>query len=202
MSESAFDNEEEKIPSHPKNSLSFPDEYGTITEYYFMLAETVHYGFMPIIKKGEDIIKMYEQLLEEKDNMSQSHPHYNQMMKEFENIQHFRIVYEIILFDKGLIKEIMNFFKIQYEMIKRWGIFNKDQCCLKQNPPTAIMRLMPEHFLTDITDLVHFLLKHSRLGLKFFSPEDLFKIFEILIVIIRSPKAITNPHLQCKFIDV
>ena len=92
-----------------------------------MLAETIHYGLLPIIKRGEDIIKMYERLLEEKERIKEGHPEYNQMKNEFENMQLFRLVYEVTLYDKNLIKEVTNFFKVQFEMIKRWGKFNKDK---------------------------------------------------------------------------
>jgi hypothetical protein len=183
MSESAFDNgPEEAKSSNPKDSLVFPKEYGTITEFYFMLAETVHYGLIPIVKKAEDIIKIFERLLEEKKRVHEGHPEYQQMKAEFENMQLFRLIYEITLFDKTLIKEVNNLFKVQLEMIKRWGSLNKETYSLFQKPPTDIMRLMPEHFLTDMTDLYHFVLKHSRAALKFFSPEDVVTIFETTIV--------------------
>ena len=194
--------EEEKMPSNPRDNLKYPKEYGTVTEYYFMLAETVHYGLMPIIKKGKDIIKLYEKLLEEKEDMNKADPQYNRMIKEFEKIQLFRTAYEITLFDKTIVKEIMNFFSVQFEMIKRWGKLTKEEFWLKQNPPTPMMRLVPEHYLTDVADFINYLLEYSRLGLKFFTPEDLFKIFEITIIIVRSPKAITNPHTSCKFIEI
>ena len=118
--ESAF---AEEVSPGPK--FTFPKEYGTITEFYFMLAETIHYGLMPIVKRGEDVYNLFQKILEEKDNMSESHPEYHQMKAEFENIQRYRMLYQITLFDKQLIREVNNFFKIQFDLIKKWGKFDE-----------------------------------------------------------------------------
>lgn len=45
-----------------KKSLSFPKEYGTISEFYFMELEMVHFGLMHTIRKYLDIRKMIDRL--------------------------------------------------------------------------------------------------------------------------------------------
>jgi ubiquitin conjugation factor E4 B len=182
--------------------MTFPKEYGTITEFYFMLAEAIHYGYIPILKRGEDVDKMFRRLMDEKEKMHQSHPEFNQMKLEFENMQRFRMVYELTIYDRDLIKEINNFFKIQFEMIKKWGKFSEKECRLMQDPPSTIMRLLPEHFLTDMTDFYQYIFKHRADSIRYFLPEDAIAIFEMAVVIIRSPKAISNPYIGAKFIEV
>ena len=113
--ESAFDDSPVK---DSKAEFMFPKEYGTITEFYFMLAEAIHYWLIPIIKRGEDVLKLYERLLEEKDAMKQNHPEYHQMKLEYDNMQRFRLIYELAIYDRNLIKEVTNFFKIQFSNIK------------------------------------------------------------------------------------
>jgi len=119
MEESAFDDEEQI--NTKETPFFFPKEYGTITEFYFMLAEAIHYGFTPILKRGEDIDKMFRRLMDEKDRISESHPEYHQMKQEFENMKNFRMLYELTIFDRELIKSLNNFFKIQFSLIYKWG---------------------------------------------------------------------------------
>lgn len=113
--ESAFDDSPQK---DEKSSFIFPKEYGTITEFFFMLTESIHYGLIPIIKRGEDVVRLYERLLEEKDKMKPGHPEYHQMKVEYENMQRFRLIYELAIYDRNLIKEVTNFFKIQFNNLK------------------------------------------------------------------------------------
>ena len=203
MIDSAFADEEESKESGPLSSkLHYPKEYGTITEFYFMLAETIHYGFIPIIKRGEDVDKLFKRLLEEKDSIGQTHPEYHQMKLEFENMHRFKILYQITLFNRPLIKEVNNFFKVQFEMIKKWGKFDAKKCQLAQDPPSLILRMLPEHFLTDMSDLYQYLFRNDNHAISYFLPEDAIAIFEMAVVIIRSPKAVTNPYIGAKFIEV
>lgn len=133
VEESAFD--DEITTTDHKAKLSFPKEYGTITEFYFMLAESIHYGLIPIIKRGEDVVRLYERLLEEKDSMAKSHPEYNQMKLEYENMQRFRLLYELAIYDKHVVREVINFFKVHFANIKKWGKFNEKNCKLQDSPP-------------------------------------------------------------------
>lgn len=71
-----------------------------------------------------------------------------------------------------------------------------------QHPPAQIMRYLPEHFLTDMTDFFQYLFKNRSDSLSYFLPEDAMAIFEMAIIVIRSPKAITNPYIAGKFIEV
>ena len=134
MEESAFD--EEPISTSKTKGLVFPTKgYGTITEFYFMLAEIIHYGYNPILKRGEDVDKMFRRLMEEREKMTQAHPQYQQMKLEFENMQKFRMLYELTIFNRDMIKAINNFFIIQFEQLKKWGNFDEKQGCLQQDPP-------------------------------------------------------------------
>lgn len=198
MEESAFDDPSD---TNKSSNLFFPKEYGTITEFYFMLAESIHYGFIPIIKRGEDVDKMFKRLMEEKDKMSASHPEFAQMKLEFENMQKFRMLYELTIFDRDLIRDINHFFRIQFNMIKRWGKANDKQGKLEEEPPAKILRHLPEHFLMDMTDFWQYLFKHRGDSLTYFQPEDAISIFEMAIFIINSPKAISNPYIGAKFIE-
>lgn len=49
-----------------KKGIQFPKEYGTITEFYFMELEMIHFGLMHTIRKYLDIRKLIERLQEEK----------------------------------------------------------------------------------------------------------------------------------------
>lgn len=193
---------EEQITSSKTKGLVFPTKgYGTITEYYFMLAEIIHYGYNPILKRGEDVDKEYWRLMEEREKMTQSHPQYQQMKIEFENMQKFRMLYKLTIFNRDMVKSINSFFIIQFEQIKKWGNFDEKQGCLQQDPPSTILRHLPEHFLTDMTDFWKYMFKNGNDSLSYFSPDDCIKIFEMAIIIINSPKAVTNPYIGGKFIE-
>lgn len=55
-----------------KKSISFPKEYGTISEFYFMELEMIHFGLLHSIRKYIDIRKMIERLQEDKKQVSDS----------------------------------------------------------------------------------------------------------------------------------
>lgn len=46
-----------------------------------------------------------------------------------------------------------------------------------------------------MTDFYQYILKHRADCLTFFLPEDVMAIMETAIVIIRSPKVVTNPYI-------
>lgn len=48
-----------------KRPLQFPKEYGTITEFYFMELEMIHFGLMHTLRKYVDIRKLIDRLKEE-----------------------------------------------------------------------------------------------------------------------------------------
>ena len=201
MEESAFA-EEEEIEASKNIPFYFPKEYGTITEFYFMLAESIHYGFTPILKRAEDVDKMFRNLMKEKEKMSSSHPEYHQMKEEFENMKNFKMLYELTIYDRDLIKSLNNFFKIQFSLIKKWGNVNLKQGKLQDDPPKKVLKFLPEHFLTDMTDFWQYLFKNKNDSLTYFVPDDAIMIFEMAIIIINSPRSITNPYIAAKFIEV
>jgi hypothetical protein len=49
-----------------KKPLIFPKEYGTVSEFYFMELEMVHYGLLPIMRKYKDIKKIMDNLKKDK----------------------------------------------------------------------------------------------------------------------------------------
>ena len=49
-----------------KKPIQFPKEYGTISEFYFMELEMIHFGLMHTIRKYTDIRKLCERLKEDK----------------------------------------------------------------------------------------------------------------------------------------
>ena len=49
-----------------KKPLTFPKEYGTISEFYFMELQMIHYGLLHSIRKYTDIKKMMERLKEDR----------------------------------------------------------------------------------------------------------------------------------------
>jgi hypothetical protein len=45
-----------------KRPLTYPKEYGTITEFYFMLSEMIHFGLMHSFRKYLEIKKLIDRL--------------------------------------------------------------------------------------------------------------------------------------------
>jgi DNA-binding ferritin-like protein (Dps family) len=195
--ESAFADE-----SSPGPKITYPKEYGTITEFYFMLAETVHYGLIPIIWFGEEMKEEQNGIIEDMENMGEMHPEYLEKMSEFESIQGNIMLIQMLLFNKQLIRKIKNFFKVQFYMIKKWAGFDEKNWRLTQNPTADILRKLPEHFITDMSEFYKHLFKHEKDPLGYFLPEDAISVFETAIILIRSPEAVTNPHIAAGFVEV
>ncbi len=49
-----------------KQPLAFPKEYGTISEFYFLLGQMIHFGLLHMFRKVTDIRKLIDRLEEEK----------------------------------------------------------------------------------------------------------------------------------------
>lgn len=49
-----------------RKSIVFPKEYGTITEFYFLAQQMLHFGLTHIFKKYADIKKLTERLNEDR----------------------------------------------------------------------------------------------------------------------------------------
>jgi hypothetical protein len=56
------------VPRDKRKPLTFPKEYGTITEFYFMEIEMMHYGLHHILRKYTDIRKLIDNLRQERTN--------------------------------------------------------------------------------------------------------------------------------------
>lgn len=48
-----------------KQPLTFSKEYGTISEFYFLLGQMIHFGLLHMFRKVTDIRKMIDRLNEE-----------------------------------------------------------------------------------------------------------------------------------------
>jgi len=52
-----------------RKSLSFPKEFGTVSEFYFMDLEMVHFGLLHTIRKYQDIRKMIDRMKDERKTL-------------------------------------------------------------------------------------------------------------------------------------
>ena len=49
-----------------KKDLQFSKEYGTISEFYFLMTQMIHFGLLHTFKEFENVRKMLDRLTEEK----------------------------------------------------------------------------------------------------------------------------------------
>jgi hypothetical protein len=49
-----------------KRELKFPKEYGTVSEFYFMELEMIHFGLLHTMKKYQEVRKMLDRIKEER----------------------------------------------------------------------------------------------------------------------------------------
>lgn len=54
------------MSSDLKQSITFPKEYGTVSEFYFLELEMIHFGLMHTIRKYLDIRKFIEKAKNDK----------------------------------------------------------------------------------------------------------------------------------------
>ena len=127
--ESAFAEEEAKQVHE-----DYPKEFGSVTEFYFMLMEGLHIFLGPIIKRCEEVTKMSENLMEEKKRMAASHPEYNQLIEQLELVRGYRMAYEIVLSDQALLRSVFNFYDINFGKLLEWGDYNPQEYKLCDTP--------------------------------------------------------------------
>ena len=83
-----------------RQSISFPKEFGTITEFYFMEFEMIHFGLLHTFRKYQDIMKMMDRLKEErKAHEGGSQDTLSKFDHELKILRNFRIAYELALCD-------------------------------------------------------------------------------------------------------
>jgi hypothetical protein len=62
------------------------------------------------------------------------------------------MVYQLTLTDLHLIRDIFNFFDINFSLILQWGRYNPSNAALQQNPVLQSMGQLPEHFIEDMAE--------------------------------------------------
>lgn len=107
-----------------KQPLKLMKEYGTISEFYFMELEMIHFGLMHSIRKYVDVRKLIDRLSQEKKANSADASFVNKAEAELKNLKAFRIAYELILIDSNLSKSLERFLTVHLRLMREWGNFD------------------------------------------------------------------------------
>lgn len=160
----------------------------------------MHYGLIPILKRYECLSHHVEDFSE--IELLETDPRYIQMKNVREKTLQIKILYELALSNKKLNKEMISFFRLQMFLLLKWGNFDLKKSRLLQSPKADILSKLPEHFLSDITHFYLSFFNNEKHPFDSFSHEDAISVIEMAIIVIRSPKAITNPFIVVDFVKV
>ena len=108
-----------------KQQLKYPKEFGTITEFYFMELEMIHFGLMHSFHKYQDIRKIIERLQNDKKSNAQNKEMVEKIDSELKHLKPFRIGYELSLCDSNLAKLLEKFYMTHMRLMRLWGNFDQ-----------------------------------------------------------------------------
>ena len=67
--ESAFSDDDAPMPDSNKSA-----SFGTVTEFFFMLAQGLHVFYLPLLKRCEELKKIWDNMREQKEQTPSTHP--------------------------------------------------------------------------------------------------------------------------------
>jgi hypothetical protein len=160
-----------------RQGISFPKEFGTITEFYFMEFEMIHFGLLHTFRKYQDIMKMMDRLKEErKAHEGGSQDMLSKFDHELKILRNFRIAYELTLCDQTLAKLAEKFYAVHMSCMKIWGNFEEKQVKFGGGAGSSgshpnLFCYIPENFLTDFIECFSDIMRANPRGYKAFMAE-------------------------------
>lgn len=108
-----------------KKPLQFPKEFGTISEFYFMELEMIHFGLMHSIRKYTDVRKILDKLKEDLKVHQGNREIEKKIEKEITHLKPIRMAYELALCDNNLAKLLEKFYLVHMHLMKLWGEYDQ-----------------------------------------------------------------------------
>lgn len=143
-----------------RKGLTFPKEYGTISEFYFMELQMIHFGLMHTIKKYQDVRKLVDRLKEDKQAYQNNPEVCKKIDNELKNLRSFRLAFELALCDQNMAKMIEKFYLIHMKLMRDWGEYNEKNCRFgKDGTHANLFCYLPENFFGDLIDAFSDILK-------------------------------------------
>jgi hypothetical protein len=153
-----------------RQPLTFPKEFGTISEFYFMEVEMVHFGLMHIIKKYRDIKRIMDKLKQDLKAHEGNKQAVEKIEEEIKKFRTFRMAYELCLCDNHLAKLLEKLYTVHIQLLKNWGMFDAKEVCFGGKHANLFCYL-PENFIADLIDAFSDILKTNPREFKAFLPE-------------------------------
>ena len=85
------------------NPIKFAKEYGTISEFYFMELEIIHFGLMHTINNYTDLKKIIDKYKQDRENI-RDESMIKKIDKELSKLKSYKVGYEMFLADNNLAK--------------------------------------------------------------------------------------------------
>lgn len=101
-----------------KQPLKLLKEYGTISEFYFMELEMIHFGLLHSIRKYTDVRKLIDRLSQDKKEQAADASYVAKAEAELKNMKAYRIAYELVLCDQTLAKSIEKFYQVHMKLMR------------------------------------------------------------------------------------
>jgi len=130
-----------------------PNDYGTVTEFFFHALELSHFCFIPIIQNFTETFQLIQRYTEQKNIMDPSAPQYARLEKELAHQEKLFLSYKTLLFDDRRMTRVNDLYDVLMFLILKWnGIVPEEVkgTDLSHIKPKAFMKHIPEHWMNDI----------------------------------------------------
>ena len=172
-----------------RQGIKFPKEYGTVSEFYFMELEMIHFGLLHTMRKYQDVKKLMDRLKEEKKAI-EGQPGQERTVEKYDaelkNLRNFRIAFELALCDYNLAKLIEKFYLVHMKLMRDWGEYDEQKARFGVKDHPNMFCYLPENFLRDLIECFSDILRTNSKEYKAFMPDTAVAIYEFCIALIRT----------------
>lgn len=188
-----------------------PNDFGTITEFFFHALELCHFCFIPILQNFAETMKYIQNLNEQKGKMDPSSFQYKQLENEIQRQEKMFLAYKTLLFDDKRITRVQDLYNVLTFLLLKWNGINPQQVNsldLTNIPPKAFMKHLPEHWLTDMFEFhfcfIRFKEDYSKQLTNRAKGESNYmdEYITFMTILLCDNEMISNPYSKAKIVEL
>jgi ubiquitin conjugation factor E4 B len=201
------------------------DPYHFICNCFFMTSKVLHLGFMKSVRDFLDNMKelsRHQHSLRQLESTrhiwsngpyrGQTEQQLNQLNAWINEHKEVHLCYECAIQEEGLLHLALQYYKLMGSWLLKFVLPEGDgQNQQEENGGGASsakfvlpdeFRMLPEYFIDDVTELLHFTARIAERQPRVLQDEELEPFMSILVVFMGCPDHIHNPYLRAKMVDV
>jgi len=186
-------------------------EFGTVTEYFFLTLEIAHVCYIPILHNFVESREVSQRIEDELKNMDPNHYMRKQLEKEAAFQKNQYLAYHVILEDEKRIMKIIDLYDTFIYLLLQWCGIQPEKLAdakLVNYVPREILKIIPEHYITDLFEFHSTTLKFKDKYGKFLCDKSngtinyVQNLVEFLTVVLSEIDVISNPYTKAKILQL